>query len=188
MGRGKDGTLPQRERRRGEGGAGGWARERVPAVSPGAAGTRGSRSLAGKSRGPFVPLGGLSRPQPGALPVFGPVRPSIPGPLAGWPSGSVPGPRLALVTTGMGEIWWSLSWPGLFILLRFGSRQWQVSRLTPLQYKTSHTKHDVASTTSFPVTIYPVSPAFLLQDVCVRKLHRLITNLQSCVSPACPRN
>lgn len=30
----------------------------------------------------------------------------------GWAgSGSVPGPRLALATTGMGEVWWSLSWP-----------------------------------------------------------------------------
>lgn len=60
----------------------------------------------------------------------------------GWAaSGGVPEPRLALATTRTGEVWWSLSWPGLFILLRFGSRQWQVIRVTSL-----HAEHDVTST------------------------------------------
>lgn len=89
VGRGKDGTLPQRERSGGEGGAGGWARGEsrtcVPGVSPGAARIRGSRSLAGKSRRPFVSLGGLSPPRTAALPAFGPVRPSGLGPQAGGP-------------------------------------------------------------------------------------------------------
>lgn len=79
-----------------------------PGLSPGTAGIRGSRSLAGKIRGPFVSLGGLSRPQTGALPVFAPLRLSD-------PRGTSQGR-----STGMGEVWWSLSWPGLAFLFFSG--------------------------------------------------------------------
>lgn len=89
-----------------------WLPPRVQRGSQGP-GPAGSPSLAREQLRwvLFVPSGCPEQAEERGAACLAPVRPTVPGPFAGWPSGSVPGPRLALVIAGAGVVRLPLSWP-----------------------------------------------------------------------------